>query len=403
VDDRFDFPQIRPPVLTEVRARLSAEGFAARVRHQESLIPRRAQLVGQPIWKRVVSYLISLQRLTWTRRQTGVLEDEIGALRRALLGVAEADLALINAATAALGDALERAGRLLEGQRRALEDGGREQALKLAALEAEIAGLRERLQFERLTRQRAFSDFDRRLARGEPAAAATATATSPGVQSLLESVRHLLEDRCRGSREEVKQRLQVYRNDWRAACERTGAAGPAIDIGCGRGELVELMAEDGLHAVGIDSDETRLEAARRAGCPVVRADALSYLRGLESGSVLAVSAIQVAERLPFPVLAELMQEAARVLRPGGVVILETPNPRNLMVGASTFHLDPTRVRPLPPEALQALLEAVGYGAVEIRPLHPSPTLAPMLKDQRLDPHIAELLFGPQDYAAIGVA
>jgi SAM-dependent methyltransferase len=402
VDDRFDFPEIRPPVLTEVRARLTAEGFAARVRHQESLIPKRAQLVGQPIWKRVVSYLISLQRLTWTRRQTGVLEDEIGALRQALLGVAEADLALINAATAALGDALERAGRLLESQRRALEDGGREQALKLAALEAELAGLGERLQFERLTRQRAFSDFDRRLARQEPAPPAAAP-TSPGVQSLLESFHRLLEDRCRGTREEVKQRLQVYRNDWRAARERTGAAGPAIDIGCGRGELVELMAEDGLQAVGIDSSETQLEAARRAGCAVVRADALDYLRGLESGSVLAVSAIQVAERLPFPVLAELMQEAARVLRPGGVVILETPNPRNLVVGAAAFHLDPTRVRPLPPEVLQALLEAVGYGAVEIRPLHPSPTLAPMLKDHRLDPHIAELLFGPQDYAAIGVA
>lgn len=401
MDERFDFPEIRPPDLGDLRARPQAEGFAARVRHQESLIPRRAQLVGQPLWKRAISYLISLSRLTWTRRQTAVLEDEIGALRQALLGVTEADLTQIAERTTALGEALER---LLRDQRQALEDGERAQALKIAALENEVAELERRLQFERLTRQRAFSDFDRRLAGREatPAPAAPPAAVPAGVQSLLESFYHLLEDRYRGSREEIKQRLQVYRNDWRAARDRTGAAGPTIDLGCGRGELVELMAEDGLQAVGIDLSETQLEAARRGGCAVFRADALDYLRGLESGGVLAVSAIHMVEHLPFPALAELMQEVARVLRPGGVVILETPNPRNLMVGATTFHLDPTHVRPLPPEVLQVLLEAVGFAQVEIRPLHPSPTLEHMVENHGFDPHIAELLFGPQDYAAIGV-
>jgi len=97
-----------------------------------------------------------------------------------------------------------------------------------------------------------------------------------------------------------------------------------------------------------------------------------------------------------------MQEVARVLMKGGVAVFETPNPRNLIVGATTFHLDPTHVRPLPPEVLQILLETVGFGEVEQRPLHPSETLDYMVKHHNLDLHIATLLFGPQDYAAIGV-
>jgi O-antigen chain-terminating methyltransferase len=217
---------------------------------------------------------------------------------------------------------------------------------------------------------------------------------------LLESFYVLLEERYRGDRQEIKQRLLVYRNDLRAARERTALIGPVIDIGCGRGELLELLAEDGFQVIGVDSNDIQLEVARRHGGAVVQGDAIDYLRTLEADSVVAVTGIHIVEHIPFPDLIRLMLEVARVLRPGGVALFETPNPRNLIVGATTFHFDPTHIRPLPPEVLEILLETVGFAHVETRPLHPSDTLEYMVKERGLDRHVATLLYGPQDYAAV---
>ncbi len=111
----------------------------------------------------------------------------------------------------------------------------------------------------------------------------------------------------------------------------------------------------------------------------------------------------MAEHLPFGELARLVGEIVRVLRKGGVVILETPNPRNLIVGATTFHLDPTHVRPLPPEVLEVLLDTAGLSRIEVRPLHASDTLAYMVEHEGFDRNVANLLYGPQDYAVIAVA
>jgi len=412
VSDHFDFAEDRRGALLNLRRRFERPPFAERVRHEEAQLPHRAQLTGQPLWKRFISYLISLQRLTWTRRQAAILEDEVKALRRAIVLVSESELTAATDGIVILQEALIDLGQRvtdLAAQTAAELQGSAAAATeRLAAADRALEDVRHRLQFERLTRQKAFTEFDRRLAlRGVPPASPSAPAEPPapstGVQSLLESFYHLLEERYRGTREEIKQRLEVYRNDWRAAADRAGAAGGvAIDIGCGRGELLELFAEDGLSATGVDLSDVQLEAARRRGCRVVRADALDYLRGLESGSVLAVSAIHVVEHIPFPALVELMQEVARVLKKGGVVILETPNPRNLIVGATTFHFDPTHIRPLPPEVTQVLLETVGFAEVEVRPLHPSDTLDYMVREHGMDRHLATLLFGPQDYAAVGV-
>ena len=231
---------------------------------------------------------------------------------------------------------------------------------------------------------------------------AVSSAPEADAGPLLEAFYHLLEERYRGSRREIRDRLSIYRPDLRAARDRTGGLGLAVDLGCGRGELLEVMGQEGLRAVGIDQNRTQLRAARERGLNVEEGDALAFLRDLPDGSASVVSAIHLIEHLPFPILLLLLAEIARVLAPGGLVILETPNPRNLIVGATTFHFDPTHLKPLPFEVTQAALETVGFRNVEFRPMHASDTLDVMLRDRRLDPHIAGLIFGPQDYAALAV-
>ena len=115
-------------------------------------------------------------------------------------------------------------------------------------------------------------------------------------------------------------------------------------------ELVELAAEDGFRIVGVDTNDLQLEEARRHGCAVIHGEALGHLRSLETQSVLAVTGIHIVEHIPFPDLAVLTREVARVVMKGGVVIFETPNPRNLIVGATTFHFDPTHIRPCRPKS-----------------------------------------------------
>jgi O-antigen chain-terminating methyltransferase len=264
--------------------------------------------------------------------------------------------------------------------------------------------------FERLTRQKAIASLEYRWALATigktselPAPAAIAAApSSTSVQALLERFYFTLQERYRGTREDIKQRLLVYRNDIRSASARAGILGPIIDIGCGRGELLEILQEDGFEAIGVDSNDTQLEVARLHGLAVIQAEAVVYIRALKDQSVLAIAGIHIVEHIPFVELMALMREVARVLKKGGVAIFETPNPRNLIVGATTFHFDPTHIRPLPAEVLELVLETVGFNEIERRVLHPSETLEYMVANHGLDRHVATLLFGPQDYAVIGV-
>ena len=138
------------------------------------------------------------------------------------------------------------------------------------------------------------------------------------------------------------------------------------------------------------------------------ADGVEVLRGLAGGSLGGVVAFHVVEHLPAEVLVELLAQAARVIRPGGGIILETPNPENLVVGATTFWLDPTHVRPVPPLLLEFLVEDAGFAEVAIRRLHPSePLLAPDLVQlvpeayRAATERLVTLVSGPMDYAVVG--
>jgi len=443
VEDRFDFQRDAREDLILLKQRLEQLDLGARSqRDSDDESFRRASSRGF-LKRKVKPFLKRLSQLWPNRRRIGrlkerikVLEDEIANLRKLVISVIDSELATSQRRDlehVALHGQMESLTRALDGDRAiardqiaALSHAWSEERLALRdqiaalsrawsegrlALRDQIEEIERLLRMERLTRQKAFTNFDRRLtlaAVRNPQETSTdllewnAASPSTSVQSLLESFYFLLEERYRGTREEIKQRLLIYRNDFRAARDRAGVAGPIIDIGCGRGELLEVLQEDGFQAIGVDTNDTQLEAARRRGMAVMHVDALAHLRTLGDDSVLAIAGIHVVEHIPFPELTALMQEVARVLKKGGVAVFETPNPRNLIVGATTFHLDPTHVRPLPPEVLQILLETVGFGEVEQRPLHPSETLDYMVKHHNLDLHIATLLFGPQDYAAIGV-
>lgn len=167
------------------------------------------------------------------------------------------------------------------------------------------------------------------------------------------------EDRYRGSRELIKSRQRVY-CPFIEPLTRGGDSYSALDIGCGRGEWLEILLEHGFTAKGVDLDEGMLEACKLLSLPVEHADALVTLRGAGDESLALVTGFHIAEHLPFPVLQDLIREALRVLKPGGLLILETPNAENLVVGTNNFYLDPTHERPIPHLLLSFLVEYSGF-------------------------------------------
>lgn len=181
------------------------------------------------------------------------------------------------------------------------------------------------------------------------------------------------EDKYRGTRELIKSRLRVYL-PFVEPLKTLYPACKAVDLGCGRGEWLELLKEVDIDAHGVDLDESMLAACRELHLPAVIGDAISYLKVLPDESVVIVSGFHLAEHIPFPDLQILVQEAKRVLKPAGLLILETPNPENIVVGTVDFYLDPTHQRPIPPRLLEFLPEHYGFSRVKILRLQESPEL-----------------------------
>jgi O-antigen chain-terminating methyltransferase len=140
---------------------------------------------------------------------------------------------------------------------------------------------------------------------------------------------------------------------------------PALDLGCGRGEWLRVLSEFGLDGHGVDLDDSMLEAARSAGLNVTTDDALAHLAKQGDECLSVISAFHLVEHLPFPILQKIVAEAHRCLVPGGILILETPNPENIIVAATSFYLDPTHIRPVPPLLLSFLAEVSGFEPVKV--------------------------------------
>ena len=173
-----------------------------------------------------------------------------------------------------------------------------------------------------------------------------------------------LEERFRASREEIRNRLEGYNPFIAALCQATPRP-KAFDIGCGRGEWLQLLTEKGLDARGVDLDDSMLAACHERGLNAQNQDALEALQALPDSSLDLISAFHVVEHLTFDYLRALLNEAWRTLSPNGLLILETPNAENLIVGTNNFYLDPTHQRPVPAIFLEFLCDYSGFAQSKI--------------------------------------
>ncbi len=222
-----------------------------------------------------------------------------------------------------------------------------------------------------------------------------------GVEEFLDPMYVHFEDIFRGTREDIRERFEVYLPILKQANVGTPDM-PVLDLGCGRGEWLELLSWNGMSGAGVDGNRVMVSLCQELKLSVVQRDLVTYLRSLQPESLGAVTAFHVVEHLPFPILIAMIDEVTRVLRPGGICIFETPNPANLRVGACTFYLDPTHRNPIPKELLSFLLEARGLCRIETLELHPCPESFRLPEDGRPSTQLLnDMLFGNQDYAVIG--
>jgi 2-polyprenyl-3-methyl-5-hydroxy-6-metoxy-1,4-benzoquinol methylase len=198
--------------------------------------------------------------------------------------------------------------------------------------------------------------------------------------------------RFRGSEEYVKAGQQIY-VPYFAGCRNV------LDIGCGRGEFLELMRDTGVEARGIDVNAESVGLCRNKGLGAEIADVFSYLSAQPEATFDGIFCAQVVEHLPPERLPELIKLAARCLEPGGVIAIETPNPECLAIFATHFYLDPTHTRPVPYPLLVFYLEEVGIGGIDVKKLSPAMDSMPALATLPLE--FREGFFGRLDYCVIG--
>jgi len=214
-------------------------------------------------------------------------------------------------------------------------------------------------------------------------------------EHLLDSFYFSLEEALRGTPEQIKEEAKGYL----PLLQKAGITHDIIDIGCGRGEWLEVLRESGFRARGIDQNHFAVEHCRGLSLDVVESEARAYLRSLPDESVSAITAFHFAEHLPLEALVSFLDQAGRTLKPGGLLILETPNPENLLVGSCNFYLDPTHKNPIPIPTMTLLLESRGFCCQQVLKLHPVPSVQIEVKDQ-LTSHMNHYLYGPMNYAVV---
>ena len=220
--------------------------------------------------------------------------------------------------------------------------------------------IRERLA---LVQQR-LAMVERQLSRGierphTPGVAQTEAAPLPSAFADLRSVVYLgFEDRFRGTSGNIRERLTPY-------VPVFAGASHVVDIGCGRGELLELLRDAGVTARGIDANQAMVDECRSRGLEVERADALAFLEAQADASLGGLIAIQVVEHFEPAYLMRVLELSYHKLRPGAPLVLETINPACWMAFFECYIRDLTHAQALHPDTLRYLVQASGFASVNI--------------------------------------
>jgi SAM-dependent methyltransferase len=311
-------------------------------------------------------------------REITVLQRELEGVRDRRLPTAEEDLARFQGALQSVQALCEE----LRDER-------------LVSLSNRVDALVERL-YDEIA---ASASVTERLALGEPLHLALDRATEARIPEAVASASAAFIDTFRGARVEILQRVREY-------LDLLQGSGPILDLGCGRGELLEALSSVGIVARGVDSDPAMVEACRRRGLAVEQREVTEALTAVEPGSLGAITAIHVLEHLPVARWMELVELSARALRGGGLLVCECPNPEALRVGAELFWIDPTHRSPIHPEALAFVVRACGLEVVETRRRRPFPAEQLLASgDQpaevrRLAERLDAYLSGPRDFAIV---
>ena len=341
---------------------------------------------------------------------TGAVQREVESLRDARIPQAESAIARFQ-------QALETLQRELESVRddRDKDIAGLQRALD--ALQATVAGvqsLAEELRDGRMPALSAHADalierlheqltevagLTERLAQHEPLTIAVAPEIEAKIPAAVAAASTRFADAFRGGRAEILGRVAEH-------VHLLAGAAPVLDLGCGRGELLEALRAAGIEARGVDSDPAMAAACRRLGLTAEVGDCLSALRAAKPGSLGGVTAIHLVEHLPAATWMQLVDAAAAALRVGGLLLIESPNPESLRVGAGLFWADPTHRAPVHPDARAFVAKAVGLEVVEVRRLHPFPPDQALANSAQPEP-VRELaskldawLSGPRDFLLV---
>ncbi|RKD32271.1 class I SAM-dependent methyltransferase [Thermohalobacter berrensis] len=214
------------------------------------------------------------------------------------------------------------------------------------------------------------------------------------------------ENTFRGSEELIKERFEFYLKYFKDKKN-------VLDIGCGRGEMLELLKENDINALGIDINEDMVSYCRSKGLKVEKADAIEYLREIEDNSLDGIFIGQVVEHLDFNYLLQLLKLTYQKLSKEGILIIEAPNPMCLYIYSFGFYIDPTHIKPVHPYTVKYILDKVNFRDIEIKLLSPVPenTKLSLINIENInDKYIAlinenfkkinDILFSYQDYAII---
>ena len=316
---------------------------------------------------------------------------------------------------------LERVERISDEQMASLRSGERRVTDELNEVRRDLVRMRDTIQEQKVQ----VDEIDR-VARGlegivaklkgesvsPPSASISIASEGDEGASVPDFSYLLLENRFRGSEEEISKRLEIYPPVF------SGATKKVLELGPGRGELQLLFKNANIPSYGVDLDTAMVNTAREKGLECFLGDGIAHLRTLEDGSLGGVIAIQVVEHLPRVVLQELLTLAAKKVAKGGRVVFETINPQSVLALSSNYFRDPTHVWPQHPDTLSYAMTLAGLKIVEVRKLSPVPEGARLQKiaprefmtprwietldvlNRNID-QLNGLLYGDQDFCVIG--